>query len=150
VARSWNSRLRLIPTVSATCSQGTSPSCCLRRRSAAARSSAFRVLAQYVLHELLDESLLVADLPDDGRDGGETSQLGGPPASLAVDDDVPVARRVVPHRDRLEHALLADGGGQFFQALRIEGTARLIRVRLDAVERDLACLGEFAGTACLG
>jgi hypothetical protein len=57
---------------------------------------------------------------------------------------------VVPHRDRLEHALLADGGGQFFQALRIEGTARLIRVRLDAVERDLACLGEFAGTACLG
>ena len=42
VPSNWKSRLRRIPTISATSSQGASLSCCFRVRSAAARSTAFR------------------------------------------------------------------------------------------------------------
>ena len=57
------------------------------------------------------------------------------PAALAGDqlEPRPVERA---DEDRLEHAMLTDGGGQLIERRLVEGEPRLLGVRLDAVDSD--------------
>ncbi len=108
------------------------------------------ILAQDVLHELLNQPLLVTHLPNDCWNGSEASQLSSPPASLPVDDHIAVASGIVTDSDGLEHALQSNGGSELLESLRIEAAARLVGIGLDAIEGDLARLGQLARAACLG
>ena len=95
------------------------------------------VVADDVLHELLDETAILGDIADDGRDDSQTSRARGAEAALAVEHDVDVEVGVIADGDRLQDALAADTGGKLFQALGIEGSAGLIGVGDDALEPDL-------------
>src|SRR5450756_2123224 len=43
-----------------------------------------------------------------------------------------------PDEDRLEHAMLADRGGELLEGRLFEDEARVLRVGLDPVDRDIA------------
>ena len=68
----------------------------------------------------------------DRREAGEPRRA---PAALAGDELVGV-RAERPDEDRLEDAVLADRRGELVERLLVEGHARLLGVRLDAVDRD--------------
>ena len=60
---------------------------------------------------------------------------GGPPAALPGDQLVAaVIRR--PDQDRLQDAMLRDGRGELAERVLVEGQAGLVRVRVDAVDRE--------------
>ena len=65
----------------------------------------------------------------------EAGLLRRAPAALAGDELVAV-RPDRSDEDRLQDAVLADGGGQLVERLLVEGQARLLRVGLDVVDRD--------------
>jgi hypothetical protein len=96
-----------------------------------------QVLPLDVFDELTDQAIRVAEglLVDDGRDPGQAGQVGRAPAAFAMQQLVALVRG--DDLNGFQHALLADGGGQLFQALLEEGPAGLVRVRVDAVQRQL-------------
>ena len=67
----------------------------------------------------------------------EAGGLRRAPAALAGDElELAVLERA--DEDRLEHAMLADGRGQLLERGLVEREARLLRVRLDAFDVDVA------------
>jgi hypothetical protein len=101
------------------------------------------------LHVLDDrdlERLAVVHLAHYCRYDHEACAACGAPAALARDDLEHLRLvRVGPDEDRLDHALGADRVGQLFEVGLDEGAARLLRVRDDAVDRDVRRCGIFSG-----
>jgi hypothetical protein len=90
--------------------------------------------------QVLDEGLLqtrdVVDDPEHGRDGGEA---GSPSSTIAAfsGDDLVLARSGLSHEDRLEDPDGLDRVDEGSERLFVELLSRLVRVRLDLVERKL-------------
>src|SRR5262249_33109422 len=76
---------------------------------------------------------LVVDVELDGGNLVEAGHRRRAIPPLAGDDLVAI-RADAANEDRLEHALLANGGRQLFDVA--QSGARLFRVRLDQLERD--------------
>jgi hypothetical protein len=97
------------------------------------------VLALKVLDEGELELVAVRELADQGGDAVEAGGLGGSKAAFPSHELVAVDR--LRHQDRLEDAVLSDACRQRGEALLVEPLARLMRVWLDAVRRDLERAG---------
>src|SRR5256885_7519659 len=80
---------------------------------------------------------------NDGRHLFQSGDLLGPQSPFAGDQFVP--GKSLANQQRLQDAVDTDGVGQFLQRGRVEGAARLLRVRLDLRDRDLQ--GEAAPRA---
>ena len=93
--------------------------------------------------EVLDqgelEAVPVVHLADHGGDPLQAGQLGRPEAPLPGDELVAVEQ--LRHEDRLEHAVLTDALGKALDLGLVGALPRLVRVRTDARERDLARRG---------
>ncbi len=76
-------------------------------------------------------------MADHGRHSLEFRELGRAPAALAGDQLVPASEER-PDQNRLNDPASTDGVGQRQQCLLIELVARLIRVRPDQIDGDLA------------
>ena len=72
---------------------------------------------------------------DDDRDFVEAGHLSGAQSPLARDQLI--TREALAHQQRLQDAVHPDGIRQLLQRRRIEGSSRLLRVRLDVGDRDL-------------
>ena len=93
------------------------------------------VLTLEVLDDRDLEGRVVVELLDERRDGREAGFLRRAPAALTGDELIPVlAER--SDEDRLEDAMLADRGGKLMQGVDIEHGPRLVRIRLDVVDRN--------------
>ena len=83
------------------------------------------------------EQLLVRGVTDDHRDGLQPGLARGLQTALARDQDVhPVLSG--GHNQRLDHPMLADGGGKVFQLIQVEFFTGLARVALDRVDGNMA------------
>ena len=76
------------------------------------------------------------DLTDNRRNAVQPCPLRCPPAALAGDDHVIVARR--PKQDRLKNPAFANRIGEFVERIFIELDARLPGIRLDARNFDFS------------
>ena len=74
---------------------------------------------------------------------GEPGALRRAPAALAGDQLV-AAALARAHEDRLQHAVLGQRRGQRVERRLVEAPARLRRVRLDELDRDVAQLRAIA------
>ena len=97
------------------------------------------VLPLQVLDERDLELGLIVQLADDGRDALEAGGRGRAQASLAGDEPVAVDR--LGDEDRLQDAVLADALGEGGQLRLVEASPGLVRVRADAVDRDVGGSG---------
>src|SRR5665213_2932985 len=96
------------------------------------------VLARHVLDERqLERAGSVERVIDQRRDRREPGDLRGAPAPLAGDDLEP-DRHAWTNDDRLQHSTLADRTGEEVERGLVEMLARLRRVRVDVLDRDLA------------
>ncbi len=101
------------------------------------------ILALQVLDERDLELIDGVQLADDRRDALEPGPPGGTPATLPGDQLV--ALEGLRHEDRLEDPVLTDARGQTLQLGLVEADARLVRVRADAIERELDRTGLAGG-----
>ena len=69
---------------------------------------------------------------------GEASQSRGAPTALACDDLIEPGRQPA-YRQRLDNAVHPDGIRQGIQLFRVEGFARLKRIRFDFLQRQRYC-----------
>ena len=90
----------------------------------------------------------VAGLDHARGDRLELQLLKRAPAAFAGDELKPVA--VLAHHDRLEEALDADAFRQFAELLGGNFAPRLVRARLDQVNRDLLVAGGAGGRGSRG
>ena len=98
-----------------------------------------QVFALNILDNRDFERSVVVQLPDQGRYDGQARLLRRPPAPLTGDDFIRV--RIAgrgPHQDRLQHALVADRGFELRDLGLGEVSARLVRIGMDELQRDLA------------
>jgi hypothetical protein len=94
-----------------------------------------QVLALEVLDDRDLERGVVVDLFDQRLDRREARLLRGAPAAFAGDQLVAVlAER--SDEDRLQNAVLADRIRELMEGSLVEDRPRLVRVRLDPIERD--------------
>ncbi len=93
-----------------------------------------QILALEVLDERQLKHLGVVDVPDDGRQFPQPDLHRGLVPPFAGDDLKP--RPALPDDQRLENALLRDGGDQLRQVAH--DLPRLIRVGIDLVDRNEA------------
>ena len=86
---------------------------------------------------ILDESHLerVCGAANERRNLRQPSRLGRPPAPFAGDDDAALGARLLSGDDRLEDALVPDGGGQVSERGRIEVLTGLAGVGLEEIDR---------------
>ncbi len=95
------------------------------------------------------ECFLVADLPNDGGNGRQPCfARGAPPAfpgnQLITASVSRAAQR--PYQQRLDHAALLDGIGQFAELFGVEVSAGLKRAALDGVDAEMAdAIGNTGG-----
>src|SRR3989440_3892568 len=94
------------------------------------------LLACDVLDQAEQERVAVVGLAHDGRDGLVPRFARGAPAALAGDDLVP-ARSAGAHEQRLDDALAANGLGKPRAGLTVEALARLLRIRVNRVDRQV-------------
>ena len=94
------------------------------------------IVALHVLDERELEAVARRDVGDDGGNRGATGGLRGAPAALADDELVAVVDGA--HDDRLQHAVMADRVGEPLELGGIEAAARLLGIRADALDRQLA------------
>ena len=132
VPRSWKSRLRRMPTISATASHGASPSCVFSARKRRRPVDRVEVVADDVLHELLHEAAILWYVAHDRRNRRQPSLAGGAQASLAMHHDVDVTIGVIAHGNRLQDAFASDARRQLLQPIR-----------------DRMCGGAAAGSASI-
>src|SRR5690606_26736532 len=101
--------------------------------------------------DVLDEGdlqrLHSRDLANDDRHLGQAGGDGRPPAALAGDDLVGLLADRTGDDQRLDDAVLADGGGQFFEPRGVPLGARLEGVGLQVADRDGGNAGGIAGGA---
>ena len=93
-----------------------------------------------VLQQRVAQQDVVARPPHDGRDARETRPLRRPPAPLAHDELVPPGPRLADD-DRLQQPELPDRVLEFRKRLLVEDSSRLLRVRLDRLDVDVAVVG---------
>ena len=98
------------------------------------------VLPLHVLHDRHLQHTLVVGVPHVGGNHIHSRHPAGPVTAFAADDLVAAACGL-SDRDRLDQAQRADGIGQLFQGVRIEGGAGLERVGLDHPDRDAKDVG---------
>src|SRR6185312_13346108 len=94
------------------------------------------ILPLEVLDERQLEALTVVEMTDDGRDPVETGRDGGANPSLPGDQLIPIER--LGDEDRLKHAVFSDARRQARHLGIAEPASRLIRVRTDARDREVA------------
>src|SRR5437868_7338695 len=94
------------------------------------------VLALDILDQRKFRGRRIVDLADDRRNAVEPRPLRRPPAALASDDHIILA--VGPKQDRLEDAAQPDRLGELVERFLVELDARLVRVRPDPRNLDLA------------
>ncbi len=99
-----------------------------------------QLLARDVLDQPEQQRVAVVGLADDGGDRRVAGLARSAPAALAGDDLV-AARGARPHEQRLDDALAPDRLGEPGARLAVEALARLLRIRVDGVDRQLEQLG---------
>jgi hypothetical protein len=90
------------------------------------------------------EGLAVGGFGDHDRNLADAGKTGGLPAALA-DDEAEAAAFGDSDDEGLNNAVLADGGGEGFEAVAVEVLARLLGVGVDGVDIDLADAGGLGG-----
>ena len=102
----------------------------------------FHRVEVFALHVLDDhdlERVSVADFDGDDRHLMQAGELRGAPAAFAGDDLVAVLRALHrPHHDRLDHAMLLDGTGEFAEFGIGKRPARVARIWFEEFDRHLA------------
>ena len=93
------------------------------------------VAALDVLDEGGFEDLLIVEVHDGDGHAVQSRFAGGPQPALAGHELKAFAD--LPHDQRLQDAVSADAGTERGKFVAIEGLARLIRVLLDSIDRDL-------------
>ena len=93
-----------------------------------------------VLQQRVAQEDVVAGPPDDRGDPAQPGALRRAPAPLAHDELVAPVAHLADH-DRLQQPELTDRVFEFGQGLLVEDAARLLRVRLDRGDVDLAVVG---------
>src|SRR5208283_4284070 len=88
-----------------------------------------------VLHERLLQARDVVDNPENGRDRCQPSPTGRPVAAFAGDDLV-LPGRDLADENRLQNSDGLDRVDERRQGLFVELLARLVRARLDLIERQ--------------
>ena len=107
------------------------------------------VLADHVLDQRHLQPLGQLGVADDRRHLLQAGLLRGAPAALAGDQLVAAVGQGADEQ-RLDDAAALDRGGEAGQRLGVEAGARLVRVRLDQLDRQLAQLAGVAGRGALG
>ena len=107
------------------------------------------VLADHVLDQRHLQPLGLLGVADHRRHLLQAGLLRGAPAALAGDQ---LVAAVVQGADeeRLDDAAALDRGGKAGQRVRVELGARLVRVRLDQPDRQLAQIADVAAGRALG
>ena len=99
------------------------------------------LLSRDVLDESEQERVTVVGLTDERGEQHDPGLAGRTPAALAGDQLV-ASGRARAHDDRLQQALLLDRACKAGRRLRLEAAARLPRVGVDRVDRQLRELGD--------
>jgi len=107
-----------------------------------------QVLTLDVFNERDGGGGLVREVAHDPRHGLEAGDLGGAPAALAGDQFITLIHRA--HHHGLDHALGAEGVGEFLQGVGIEMAPGLVAAAADAVDRQHAQGGAFFFLGDLG
>ena len=98
-----------------------------------------KVLALEVFHQSDLQGLLVTELADDDRDLMHLGHLGRPPAAFSGDNFIGVIQiRMAADQQRLENPVLAHRLGQFLDLFLVDGMARLVTARVEALHGNLA------------
>ena len=95
------------------------------------------VRALYVFHDRQFKRRAIIDITHNDRNFCKTGQLRGPPAPFASDNLILPARKGA-HHDRLNDAMLANGGSKLLQLRFVKRTARVAWVANHMFDRDLA------------
>ena len=102
----------------------------------------FHRIEVFALHVLDDhdlECVAVADVDRDDRHLVQAGELRGAPAAFAGDDLVAILRALHrPHHDRLDHAMLLDGGRKFAEFSIGKSPTRVTRIWFEEFDRHLA------------
>ena len=97
--------------------------------------------------EVLDERQLElfasGRLPDDGRDARQAGELRSPDPTLARDQAIAFER--LRHEHRLQDAVRHDARAELVQLVYLEHGSRLVRIPLDALDRDVRRNGRRGG-----
>ena len=95
-----------------------------------------QIRALDVFYQREFQQLTVVRLPQNRRDAAKSGFARGFEAAFSRDEDVvPVFRR--GKNERLQNAMLTNGGGEFFQFGFVEDRPRLARIRGNAFQRNL-------------
>ena len=102
----------------------------------------FHRIEVFALHILDDhdlERVAVADIDGNDRNLVQAGELRGAPAPFAGDDLVAIGDALHrTHHDRLDHAMLLDGGREFTELRIGKCPARIARIGLEEFDRHLA------------
>ncbi len=82
------------------------------------------------------QALLIGGLADEHRHRGQPGQPGGLQAAFPGNQDIASLHVSGCDDQRLEHAMLPDGGGQILQFLGMQHAARLARVGKNQIHRN--------------
>ena len=96
-----------------------------------------QVFALYVFHECHFHDILVLDGADVSRHSLQTSQLGRPPAPFSCNNLKPLVSYLA-QGDGRDDAQFLDAVGKLFECFFVKLTSRLVRVRFNLADCNLA------------